>query len=52
MGESIFTHVGTHDNLADLLTKPTFGAKRQKLVGGLLYYIFDNRVRWQEQLEA
>ena len=32
MGESLLTHVGTHDNLADLLTKPTFGAKRQRPV--------------------
>jgi len=51
MGESLLTHVGTRDNLTDLLTKPTFGAKRRKLVSGLLYDIFDNRVRWQEQLE-
>jgi len=28
MGESLLTHVGTSDNLANLLTKPTFGAKR------------------------
>jgi hypothetical protein len=49
MGESLLTHVGTRDNLADLLTKPTFGAKRQKLVSRLLYDIFDNRVRWQDQ---
>jgi hypothetical protein len=52
MGESLLTHVGTRDNLADLLTKPTFGAKRQKLVSGLLYDIFDNGVRWQEHLET
>ena len=49
MGESLLTHVGTLDNLADLLTKPTFGSKRQKLVGGLLYDIFDDRVRWKDQ---
>jgi hypothetical protein len=49
MGESLLTHVGTRDNLTDLLTKPTFGAKRQKLVSRLLYDIFDNRVRWQDQ---
>ena len=28
MGESLLTHVGTRDNLADLLTKPTFGSKK------------------------
>ena len=52
MGESLLTHVGTHDNLADLLTKPTFGAKRRRLVSGLLYDIFDNRVNWQDQSTA
>ena len=41
MGESLLNHVGTRGNLADLLTKPTFGSKRQKLVSGLLYDIFD-----------
>ena len=51
-GESLLTHVGTHDNLADLLTKPTFGAKRRRLVSGLLYDIFDNRVNWQDQPTA
>ena len=51
MGESLLTHVGTADNLADLLTKPTFGSKRRRLVGGLLYDIFDDhKVRWTDQL--
>ena len=51
MGESLLTHVGTRDNLADLLTKPTFGSKRRRLVGGLLYDIFDNhKVRWTDQV--
>ena len=52
MGESLLTHVGTHDNLADLLTKPTFGAKRRRLISVLLYDIFDNRVNWQDQPTA
>ena len=43
MGESLLTHAGTADNLADLLTKPIFGAKRLRLVGGLLYDIYDER---------
>ena len=42
MGESLLTHIKTSDNLADLLTKVTFGAKRRKLVGGILYDIFDD----------
>ncbi len=51
MGESLLTHVGTHDNLSDLLTKPTFGSKRQRLVGGLLNDIFDDhKVRWKDQV--
>ncbi len=51
MGESLLTHVGTRDNLADLLTKPTFSAKKQRLVGGLLNDIFDDhKVRWTDQV--
>ena len=50
MGESLLTHVGIRDNLADLLTKPTFGPKRRRLAGGLLYDIFDDhKVRWKDQ---
>ena len=49
MGEILLTHVGAHDNLVDLLTKPTFGAKRQKLVRRLLYKVFYNRLSWQDQ---
>ena len=45
MGESLLTHVGNADNLADLLKKPIFGAKWQRLVGGLLYDIYDERVQ-------
>ena len=40
-GESLITHIPTADNLSDLMTKVTFGAKRQRLVSGLLYDIFD-----------
>ena len=40
-GESLITHIPTADNLSDLMTKVTFGAKRQRLVRGLLYDIFD-----------
>ena len=51
MGESLLTHVGTHDNLADLLIKPAFGSKKRRLVGGLLYDIFDDhKVRWKDQV--
>ena len=44
MGESLLTHVGAADDLADLLTKPTFSSKRRRLVGGLLYDIYDERL--------
>jgi hypothetical protein len=50
MGESFLTHVGTLDNLADLLSKPTFGSKRQKLVGGLLYDFDEHKVCWTDQV--
>jgi hypothetical protein len=35
------THIPTVDNLADLMTKVTFGAKRRRLVSKILYDIFD-----------
>ena len=40
-GESLLTHIPTADNLSDLMTKVTFGAKRRRLVSGLLYDNFD-----------
>ena len=42
MGESLTSHISTHDNLSDILTKVTFGAKRRKLVSGVLYDIYDH----------
>ena len=43
MNESLITQIPTADNLSDLMTKPTFGAKRRRLVGGLLFDIYDDR---------
>ena len=43
MNESLITHISTADNLSDLMTKPTFGAKRRRLVGGILYDIYDDK---------
>ena len=40
MGESAITLIHTGDNLSDLMTKVTPGAKRLKLVGGILYDIY------------
>ncbi len=41
MGESLITHTSTHDNLSEIMTKVTHGAKRRKLVDGILYDIFN-----------
>ena len=45
MNESLITHIPTADNLSDLMTKPTFGSKRRRLVGGILYDIYDDKSR-------
>jgi hypothetical protein len=42
MGESLTGHIKTENNLADLLTKVTFGGKRRRLVQGILHDIFYN----------
>jgi hypothetical protein len=42
MGETLLTHIRTGDNLADFLTKTTSGAKRCKLVSGVVYDIHDD----------
>jgi len=42
MGESLITHIGTEHNHADLMTKVTRGAKRRRLVGGILYDLYDD----------
>ena len=42
MGETLLMHIRTGDNLADLLTKTTFGAKCRKLVSGVVYDIYNN----------
>lgn len=56
MGESQITHSFTaDDNLSDFLTKTTSGAKRHKLVSGVVHDIYDNfpkqkNLFWQDQL--
>ena len=40
-GESLTSHISTHDNLSDLLTKVLYGEKRRQLVRGLLCDIYD-----------
>ena len=41
-GESLTTHISTHDNLSDLLTKVLYGDKQRKLVCGVLCDIYDH----------
>ncbi len=42
MGELRVTHFVTEENLSDPLTKGTFGAKRCRLLGDVLYDIYDD----------
>jgi hypothetical protein len=42
MGESLITHIDPEDNLSDLMTKVTRGGKRRRLVGNILYDIYDD----------
>jgi hypothetical protein len=42
MGETLLMHIRTGENLADFLTKTTSGAKRHKLVSGVVHDIYDD----------
>ncbi len=42
MGETLLTNIRTGENLADFLTKTTSGAKRRKLVRGVVHDIYDD----------
>ncbi len=42
MGETLITHIGTHDNLSDPLTKSTSGIKRRRFFGSILYDLYDD----------
>jgi hypothetical protein len=42
MGESLIAHISTGHNHSDLITKVTSGAKRRRLVGGILNDIYDD----------
>jgi hypothetical protein len=41
-GECMTTHVRTHDNLSDMLTKVLYGSKKRKCVEGLMYDVYDD----------
>jgi hypothetical protein len=42
MGETLLMHIRTRENLADFLTKTTSGAKRHKLVRGIIHDIYND----------
>jgi hypothetical protein len=42
MGESLITHIDSEENLSDLMTKVTHGGKHHRLVGKILYDIYDD----------
>ncbi len=42
MGETLLTHIRTGENLVDFVTKTTSGAKRRKLVRGVVHDICDD----------
>ncbi len=45
MGKSLITHILTQFNLADFLTKVTNGATRHRLVGNVLFDIYDDKTK-------
>ena len=42
MGESLITHIDSEENLSDLMTKVTRSSKHHRLVGNILYNIYDD----------
>jgi hypothetical protein len=42
MGESLITHIKSEDNLSDLMIKVIHSAKCHRLVGNILYDIYDD----------
>ncbi len=42
MGETLLTHIGTGENLADFLTKTTSGTKHRKLVSRVVHDIYND----------
>ncbi len=49
MQESLITHIPMDKNLSDLMTKVTHSIKRRRLVGGILYDIYDDHHDWQSR---
>jgi hypothetical protein len=44
-GESLITHINSDNNLSDLMTKVTCGSKRRRLVGNILYDIYNDHLK-------
>jgi hypothetical protein len=42
MGELSITHIDSEDNYSDLMTKVTRGGKCRRMVGNILYDIYDD----------
>ncbi len=42
MDELLITHINSEENLLDLITKVTLGSKCRRLVGNILYDIYDD----------
>lgn len=42
MGEALTSHIPTHQNYSDLLTKVLYGQKRKNCVEGIMYDIYDD----------
>ncbi len=45
MGKSLITHIRTWFNLADFLTKVTNGTTRRRLIGNVLFDIYDDKTK-------
>jgi hypothetical protein len=45
MGKSLIAHIWTQFNLSDLKTKVTNGATRRRLVGNVLFDIYDDKTK-------
>jgi hypothetical protein len=43
MGGSLLTHINSEENLSDLMTKVTRSSKHPRLVGNILYDIYDDQ---------
>jgi hypothetical protein len=45
MGEPLIAHIRTQFNLTNFLTKVTNGATHRRLVGNVLFDIYDNKTK-------